>query len=203
MTSEHELVPDQRPALSGNRTRKLRSLSTLISSIPVALVMTAAIGAAGASPASAATGPPGRPPAAAFSAAGTRTHFQLDAQTSRSSAAAAGSAVRARRTSGHRRHRSPREIARALLHRLGFKRWQFRYLNRLWNRESSWNPRASNPYSGAYGIPQAVPGSKMASAGGHWRTSSWTQIRWGLRYIRGRYRSPRRAWSHEQSTGWY
>lgn len=196
-------MPDQRHALSGYRTRKLRSLPAFLSSIPVALVMTAAIGAASASPASAATGPPGRAPAAAFSAAGTRTTLQLDAQPSRSSAAAASSAVQARRASGHRRHRGPRAIARLLLHRLGFKRWQFRYLNRLWSRESSWNPRASNPYSGAYGIPQAVPGSKMASAGRHWRTSSWTQIRWGLRYIRGRYHSPRRAWWHEQGTGWY
>jgi hypothetical protein len=197
-------VPDRRPALSGNRTRKLRSLPTLVLSVPAALVMTVAIGAAGATPASAATGPPARPPAAAISAAaGTRTPVQLDAQASRSSSARASSVVQAQRTSGHRRHRGPRAIARLLLHRFGFKRWQFWYLNRLWSRESSWNPRAANPYSGAYGIPQAVPGSRMASAGGHWRTNPWTQIRWGLRYIRGRYHSPRRAWSHEQGTGWY
>ena len=80
---------------------------------------------------------------------------------------------------------------------------QFSYLNRLWERESGWNRYAVNPSSGAYGIPQAVPGSKMASAGPHWRSSPATQIRWGLRYIRGRYGSPRRAWNHELAYGWY
>lgn len=82
-------------------------------------------------------------------------------------------------------------------------RYQFRYLNKLWMRESSWNPYATNPYSGAYGIPQAVPGSKMATAGRNWRTSARTQIRWGLRYIRGRYGTPRKAWAHECADGWY
>ena len=82
-------------------------------------------------------------------------------------------------------------------------KYQFRYVNWLWERESSWRVYASNPYSGAYGIPQAVPGSKMASAGSHWRTSARTQIRWGLRYIRSRYGSPRRAWAHSCAYGWY
>ena len=89
-------------------------------------------------------------------------------------------------------------------HRFHWKpRKQFRFLNRLWMRESSWNIYATNPYSGAYGIPQAVPGSKMSSAGPNWRTSARTQIRWGLRYIRGRYGSPRNAWNHEVAYGWY
>lgn len=102
------------------------------------------------------------------------------------------------------RHRTPRRIARHMLvHRFHWKRWQFRYLNRLWERESHWNRFASNPYSGAYGIPQAVPGSTMASAGPHWRSNARTQILWGLRYIRGRYRTPYRAWSHEAAYGWY
>jgi hypothetical protein len=80
---------------------------------------------------------------------------------------------------------------------------QFRFLNWLWERESSWYVYATNPYSGAYGIPQAVPGSKMASAGPNWRTSARTQIRWGMRYIKGRYRTPRNAWNHEVAYGWY
>jgi resuscitation-promoting factor RpfB len=62
---------------------------------------------------------------------------------------------------------------------------------------------AQNPYSGAYGIPQALPGAKMATAGPDWRTSARTQIRWGLRYIRGTYGSPLRAWDHEVAYGWY
>jgi hypothetical protein len=90
---------------------------------------------------------------------------------------------------------------------LGHLHWsahrQYRDLNRLWTRESGWNIHASNPSSGAYGIPQAVPGSKMASAGSHWQSSARTQIRWGLRYIRDRYGSPRQAWFHETSVGWY
>ncbi len=104
---------------------------------------------------------------------------------------------------GQARHLTPRQIARKLLRRFHWSWRQFKYLNRLWDRESGWNVYASNPYSGAYGIPQAVPGSKMASAGRYWRTSAWTQIRWGLRYIRGIYGSPHRAWDHELRTGWY
>jgi hypothetical protein len=106
-----------------------------------------------------------------------------------------------------RRHRLgwKREIAwKMMYNRFHWRpKYQFRYLNRLWERESSWNVHAANPYSGAYGIPQAVPGSKMASAGSNWRTSARTQIRWGLRYIRSRYGSPHRAWAHSLATGWY
>lgn len=98
---------------------------------------------------------------------------------------------------------SARAIARAMLASFGWQRRQFKYLNRLWDAESSWNVLAQNPHSGAYGIPQAEPGSKMASAGPNWRTSARTQIRWGLGYIRATYGSPRRAWDHELATGWY
>jgi hypothetical protein len=100
--------------------------------------------------------------------------------------------------------RTPREIARAMLPTFHWSvSKQFRYLSWLWQRESGWNKYASNPYSGAYGIPQALPGSKMASAGPNWRSNASTQIRWGLRYIRARYGSPHRAWNHSQATGWY
>jgi hypothetical protein len=73
----------------------------------------------------------------------------------------------------------------------------------LWNKESGWNEKASNRGSGAYGIPQALPGSKMASVGADWRTNPVTQIKWGLGYIKGRYKTPCGAWSHFQSKGWY
>ena len=98
---------------------------------------------------------------------------------------------------------TPRQIARKLLSSYHWSQSQFKYLNWLWDRESSWNVYAANPVSGAYGIPQALPGSKMASAGSNWRTSARTQIRWGLGYIRAVYRSPRRAWDHELAVGWY
>ncbi|XVS29412.1 lytic transglycosylase domain-containing protein [Microbispora siamensis] len=76
-------------------------------------------------------------------------------------------------------------------------------LEKLWDKESHWNERAMNRYSGAYGIPQSLPGSKMASAGSDWQTNPATQIKWGLGYIAGRYKTPCGAWAHSQSTGWY
>jgi len=76
-------------------------------------------------------------------------------------------------------------------------------LIKLWNRESHWNPSAHNRSSGAHGIPQELPGSKMASEGSDWSSNGKTQIRWGLKYIKGRYGSPSNAWSHSESHGWY
>jgi hypothetical protein len=98
---------------------------------------------------------------------------------------------------------TPQRVARKLLPSFGWKRRQFKYLNWLWEKESSWNASAQNPSSGAYGIPQAVPGSKMAAAGPGWQTSARTQIRWGLGYIRAVYGSPRHAWLHWVADGWY
>ena len=79
---------------------------------------------------------------------------------------------------------------------------QFSCLDSLWSKESGWSTTAGNA-SGAYGIPQALPGSKMASAGPNWRTNASTQISWGLNYISSTYGSPCAAWSHSQSSGWY
>ena len=97
----------------------------------------------------------------------------------------------------------PRDIARALLGEFGFGQDQFGCLDSLYSRESGWRVDADNPYSSAYGIPQALPGSKMASAGADWATNPVTQIRWGLGYIQDRYGSPCGAWAHSQSNGWY
>lgn len=80
---------------------------------------------------------------------------------------------------------------------------QFACLVALWNKESGWRVNAYNASSGAYGIPQALPGSKMGSAGADWETNPATQIAWGLGYIGGRYGTPCGAWSHSQSVGWY
>ena len=93
-------------------------------------------------------------------------------------------------------------IARDMLLQRGWGDDQFGCLVELWNHESGWNVYASNP-SGAYGIPQALPGSKMASAGPDWESNPATQISWGLGYITGRYGTPCGAWGHSQSTGWY
>jgi hypothetical protein len=95
------------------------------------------------------------------------------------------------------------QIARGMLSSFGWSpSSQFGCLVNLWNKESGWNTHASNP-SGAYGIPQALPGSKMSSAGPDWQNNARTQIKWGLGYIKDRYSSPCGAWSHSQSTGWY
>jgi hypothetical protein len=99
--------------------------------------------------------------------------------------------------------RDPRGAARVMLADYGWGSGQFSCLEALWAKESGWNPSAMNPSSGAFGIPQALPGSKMASAGADWRTSPVTQIRWGLGYIKGIYGSPCVAWGHSQATNWY
>jgi hypothetical protein len=98
---------------------------------------------------------------------------------------------------------SPQQIAEQMLSQFGWSSSQFSCLQPLWALESGWNIYASNPGSGAYGIPQALPGSKMASAGPDWQSNAATQIRWGLSYIQGTYGSPCAAWSHEEADGWY
>lgn len=85
----------------------------------------------------------------------------------------------------------------------GWDMGEFGCLVDLWNRESGWDENAYNSSSGATGIPQALPGSKMASAGDDWETNPATQIEWGLDYINGVYGSPCSAWSHSESNGWY
>ena len=97
----------------------------------------------------------------------------------------------------------PRDIARVLLPAYGFSSDQFSCLDSLYVSESDWRVDADNPTSSAYGIPQALPGSKMASAGADWETNPVTQIRWGLGYIQDRYGSPCGAWAHSESHGWY
>ena len=97
---------------------------------------------------------------------------------------------------------SPQQIAEAMLGSFGWSSSQFACLDPLWAHESGWSVTAENP-SGAYGIPQALPGAKMASAGSHWQTDAATQIKWGLEYIKRTYGSPCAAWAHEQATGWY
>lgn len=94
-------------------------------------------------------------------------------------------------------------IAKSMLPQFGWKAdEQFDCLYQLWNRESGWRTTAGR-VDGPYGIPQANPGTKMASAGPKWRTDAVTQIKWGLGYVKGRYSSPCGAWSHFQANHWY
>jgi hypothetical protein len=97
----------------------------------------------------------------------------------------------------------PRTLAKALMPEFGMSPSQFGCLDHIWSQESGWNIHADNPSSSAYGIPQALPGSKMSSAGPDWANNAETQIRWGLGYIKGRYGSPCAAWSYKQGAGWY
>ncbi|WP_457962591.1 lytic transglycosylase domain-containing protein [Arthrobacter sp. D1-29] len=90
--------------------------------------------------------------------------------------------------------------------RLGAYGWgqdQFQCLERLWTKESNWLTTATNPYSGAYGIAQALPPGKYATAGSDWLTSYRTQVEWGLKYIADRYGSPCGAWNHSVAYNWY
>lgn len=98
----------------------------------------------------------------------------------------------------------PREIARQIMaNKYNWGDDQFSCYNSIIMRESKWNPYADNPHSSAYGIPQALPGSKMASFGSDWRTNPATQIRWGLDYVHDRYGTPCQAWGFKRSHGWY
>lgn len=87
--------------------------------------------------------------------------------------------------------------------RYGWGADQFQCLDSLWTKESGWDYRAVNPNGGATGIPQALPGSKMASVGADWQTNASTQVAWGLQYIKGSYGTPCSAWSHSQAVNWY
>jgi len=95
-----------------------------------------------------------------------------------------------------------RSIGFNMLASFGFATSQWGCLDDLWNEESDWVYNAENA-SGAYGIPQALPGSKMASAGADWLTDPTTQIKWGLGYIQSTYGTPCGAWAHEEADGWY
>jgi hypothetical protein len=98
----------------------------------------------------------------------------------------------------------PREIARQILkNKYGYGENQFNCFDNIIIRESMWRVTATNPSSGAYGIPQALPGSKMASAGSDWRTNPATQIIWAIGYMKDRYGSPCAAWSFKRAHGWY
>jgi hypothetical protein len=154
--------------------------------------------------------------AAADQAAAHRAHAALlakEAATRQAAQRARGAAQRApaRQTASQPTARatapaasgSPQSIAQAMLGSFGWSSGQLSCLQPLWAGESGWSVTASNPSTGAYGIPQALPGSKMASAGADWQTNAATQIRWGLGYIKSTYGSPCAAWSHEQSAGWY
>jgi hypothetical protein len=98
---------------------------------------------------------------------------------------------------------NPQAVGRLLAADRGWGDAQFSCLNSLWAKESGWRWNADNPSSDAYGIPQALPGSKMSSQGGDWATNPVTQIKWGLSYISSRYGTPCSAWAQSRAVNWY
>ncbi|WP_162907346.1 lytic transglycosylase domain-containing protein [Allorhizocola rhizosphaerae] len=96
-----------------------------------------------------------------------------------------------------------RAIGCTLMLQAGFGLDQMPCLDKLWTKESGWNHLAYNKSSGAQGIPQARPGSKMAKFGDDWETNPATQIKWGLDYIKSRYDTPCGAWQNFLNSGWY
>ncbi|GAA3590407.1 hypothetical protein GCM10022223_01100 [Kineosporia mesophila] len=117
--------------------------------------------------------------------------------------AAAKRRAQARAQASRTSPRSAKAVARLMVSQRGWKSGQYTCLVKLWEKESNWRHNAQNRSSGAYGIPQSLPGSKMSSAGRDWRSNPSTQIKWGLRYIQERYGSPCGAWAHSRSVGWY
>ena len=172
-------MPDRGLDLSPLRTLTLESARSAVIAGASALALSAVVlgSAAASSP-------------ALTAAAATRPTIQLVSSVS----PAARQAVRL----------TPRQIARRMFGAFHWRpRRQFKYLNLLWDVESGWRVDAVNPWSGACGIPQAVPCDKMASAGADFRTDARVQILWGLRYIAAVYGKPRIAWIHEVDDGWY
>jgi hypothetical protein len=124
------------------------------------------------------------------------------AEADRQAAAAAAAAAEAQRVANT--PDGARATARSMAQSsYGWGESQFSCLDKLWQKESGWSYTARNGSSGATGIPQALPGSKMASAGSDWATNASTQVKWGLDYIQRAYGSPCSAWSHSQSVNWY
>ncbi|MDN4615043.1 lytic transglycosylase domain-containing protein [Leifsonia sp. F6_8S_P_1B] len=133
----------------------------------------------------------------------TPTKAPVAEESSDDSSGDSGGSVAAAPPAGTPDPGSAKAIAYEMLQARGMGDDEYSCLVSLWNRESGWNVYASNSSSGAYGIPQALPGSKMASAGPDWQSNAATQITWGLGYITGRYGTPCGAWSHSESSGWY
>ena len=97
-----------------------------------------------------------------------------------------------------------KKVAKSILiDEYGFNVRQYNCLNELWTQESNWNYKSRNKVSGAHGIPQALPASKMNIISTDWRTNPVTQIRWGLRYISIRYETPCKAWAKHKRSNWY
>jgi len=134
-----------------------------------------------------------------------RARMRAAQELVRARAAAAARVARDHARQGllDRARSDPRSVGRLLAADRGWGDQQFDCLNSLWAKESGWRWNADNAGSDAYGIPQALPGSKMSSVGSDWATNPITQIKWGLSYIANRYGTPCSAWSQSRAANWY
>jgi uncharacterized protein YabE (DUF348 family) len=137
-------------------------------------------------------------PVAEILVKGTKERPEPEPEPATSGSSSSGSSSGSASSSG-----STRDLGRQMAAARGWTGSQWTCLEALWTKESNWNATAQNPSSGAYGIPQSLPGSKMGTAGSDWQTNPATQIEWGLGYIAGRYGTPCGAWSHSQANNWY
>ena len=135
---------------------------------------------------------------------GAALYTQLDLRTSLFASQMALAAVVSQQVEMARTSVGAKKVAKSIM--LSEYAWgadQFNCLNRLWTKESHWNYKARNKRSGAHGIPQALPATRMDSISTDWRTNPVTQIRWGLRYIEARYDSPCGAWAKFKRSRYY
>ncbi|WP_314856591.1 lytic transglycosylase domain-containing protein [uncultured Microbacterium sp.] len=195
------------PALTTDTTAEIQSVrvqtATLRGKLDAAIAKKAEEEAAAKAAAEAAAAAQAAAEAAAAKAAADAAAAAAAAAAETSSSSSSSSSVSVPSVDVNVDPASAQGIARTMLAaNYGWGDDQFACLVSLWNRESGWRVNAANS-SGAYGIPQALPGSKMASAGADWETNPATQIAWGLGYISGRYSNPCGAWAHSESSGWY
>jgi hypothetical protein len=134
----------------------------------------------------------------------TPSLLELDAIKTVDASAMALVSLAARQVDLARQPNGAKEVAKNLIStKYQWSDAQFSCLNQLWTKESNWNYKARNKVSGAHGIPQALPATKMEIVGTDWRTNPVTQITWGLKYIEERYDTPCKAWSKFKRSRWY
>jgi hypothetical protein len=134
----------------------------------------------------------------------TPSLLELDAVKTVDAAAMALVSVAARQVDLARQADGAKEIAKEIIAaNYTWSEKQFPCLDQLWTKESNWNYKARNRVTGAHGIPQALPATKMEIVGTDWRTNPVTQITWGLKYIKERYNTPCAAWSKFKRSNWY
>jgi hypothetical protein len=134
----------------------------------------------------------------------TPSSLELDAVKTVDASAMALVSVAARQVNLAREAEGAKEVAKEIIAaKYTWSEKQFPCLDQLWTKESNWNYKARNRVSGAHGIPQALPATKMEVVGTDWRTNPVTQITWGLKYIKERYNTPCAAWSKFKRSNWY